>query len=95
MIPGSPYTTQYPNFIWRWLKSTRKGKDLFAPLFYILNKTKLYDHVLKHNNRYWMFIMAGGCLSSYTLSETCNNIWKSINKGKLVADLPYTYPVED
>ncbi|ETW27784.1 hypothetical protein PFFCH_04763 [Plasmodium falciparum FCH/4] len=40
VVFGSPFSDTYPSFIWKSLKKSRKGKDIFNPFFYALNKTK-------------------------------------------------------
>ncbi|SBS85284.1 conserved Plasmodium protein, unknown function [Plasmodium ovale curtisi] len=91
----NPFSDTYPSFIWKVLGKSRKGKDIFNPFFVALNKTKIYDHILKHNSRYWLFVVTGGCVTSYFWGIWFNNMWKRINKGKLYIDCPYTYPEED
>ncbi|ANQ09297.1 Uncharacterized protein PCOAH_00034560 [Plasmodium coatneyi] len=95
MVFGSPFSDTYPKFIWKSLAKSRKGKDIFNPFFLALNKTRIYDHILKYNSRYWMFVVTGGCITSYFWGVWFNNFWKKINKGKLYIDCPYTYPEED
>ncbi|EUR75050.1 hypothetical protein PFBG_01493 [Plasmodium falciparum 7G8] len=95
VVFGSPFSDTYPSFIWKSLKKSRKGKDIFNPFFYALNKTKIYDHILKYNSRYWLFVVTTGCVTSYFWGVWFNNQWKRINKGKLYIDCPYKYPEEE
>lgn len=95
MVFGSPFSDTYPAFIWKSLKKSRKDKDIFNPFFQFLNKTKIYDHVLKYNTRYWIFALAGGTVTSYFWGIWFNKKWKEVNKGKLYIDCPYKYPEEE
>ncbi|KAK1444520.1 hypothetical protein BgAZ_104260 [Babesia gibsoni] len=95
MVFGSPYSDVYPKGVWDSLKKSRRGKDMFAPVFSVLNASRIYDHVLKHSKGYWMFSVLGGCVSCYALGTVCDNVWKKVNKGRLYIDLPYKYPEED
>ncbi|KAL8452160.1 hypothetical protein Emed_001467 [Eimeria media] len=92
---GNPFADDYPEWIWKGLKKSRKDKDVFAPFFRMLNATKIYDNVLKNNWSYWLFVVTGGMTLSYVWSETWNKIWRSVNRGKLYNDVPYVYPEED
>ncbi|OEH75119.1 ubiquinol-cytochrome c family reductase uqcrx qcr9-like protein [Cyclospora cayetanensis] len=92
---GNPFADDYPAWIWKGLKNSRKDKDVLAPFFRLLNATKLYDCVLKNNWSYWMFVVSGGMITSFVWSETWNKIWRSVNHGKLYNDVPYVYSEED
>ncbi|AFZ81305.1 uncharacterized protein BEWA_007140 [Theileria equi strain WA] len=95
MVFGSPFSEHYPARIWASLRKSRKGKDCLSSLFHFVNSTRIYDHVLKHSKRYWIFTVFGGFASCYTISNLCDNVWKRANKGKLYIDLPYQSPEED
>ncbi|KAL8437077.1 hypothetical protein ACSSS7_001170 [Eimeria intestinalis] len=92
---GNPFADDYPEWIWKGLKNSRRDKDIFAPFYRMLNSTKIYDYVLKSNWSYWLFVVTGGMTASYVWSETWNKIWRSVNRGKLYNDVPYVYPEED
>ncbi|CDR96810.1 hypothetical protein, conserved [Babesia bigemina] len=95
MVFGSPYSDQYPKGVWDGLKRSRRGKDIFGPLTSALNATRIYNHVLKHSKGYWLFSIAGGCLSCYALGTACDAFWRHVNKGRLYIDLPYKSPESD
>ncbi|KEP64729.1 UNVERIFIED_CONTAM: hypothetical protein HHA_201880 [Hammondia hammondi] len=92
---GNPWRDDYPEWIWKSLRVSRKDKDMFAPFFKLLNATKLYEYCLKDNRRYCMFVMGVGLVSSWMWSEWWNSVWRRINKGKLYNDVPYVYPEEE
>lgn len=92
---GNPFADDYPAFIWRGLKNSRKDKDVLAPFFRLLNATKVYDYVLKNNWSYWLFVVTGGMTTSFLWSEAWNKVWRNVNRGKLYNDVPYVYPEEE
>ncbi|ORM39981.1 uncharacterized protein BXIN_1255 [Babesia sp. Xinjiang] len=94
MVFGSPYSDTYPKGVWDSLKKSRRGKDIFAPVLSVINASKIYNHVLKYNKGYWLFSIAGGCLSCYALGSACDYVWRRVNKGRLYVDLPYKAPEE-
>ncbi|KAF5153266.1 ubiquinol-cytochrome C reductase UQCRX/QCR9-like family protein [Theileria parva strain Muguga] len=87
MVFGSPFSDKYSKRILESLKKSRKGKDVFASLYNFVNSTRIYEHVLKHTHRYWLFTIFGGCISCFCLSSVCDCIWKHVNKGRLYIDL--------
>ncbi|PHJ15032.1 ubiquinol-cytochrome c family reductase uqcrx qcr9-like protein [Cystoisospora suis] len=92
---GNPWRDDYPEWIWRSLKVSRKDKDIFACFFKLINATRIYEVCLKDNRRYCMFVMGTGLVSSWMWSEWWNSVWRRVNKGKLYNDVPYIYPEED
>ncbi|BAM41952.1 conserved hypothetical protein [Theileria orientalis strain Shintoku] len=95
MVFASPFSDKYPKRVWDSLKKSRRGKDMFAPLNNFLNSTRLYDYVLKHTPRYYLFAMAGGCVCCYSLSNVVDYFWKRANKGRLYDDLPLDIAAAD
>ncbi|GFE53313.1 hypothetical protein BaOVIS_007170 [Babesia ovis] len=89
MVFGSPFSDQYPRGVWDSLKRSRRGKDVLGPVTSFLNATRIYNHVLKYSKGYWLFSIAGGCLSCYALGGACDYVWRRVNKGRLYVDLPY------
>lgn len=37
---GNPFADDYPAWIWKGLKNSRRDKDIFAPFFRLINATK-------------------------------------------------------
>ncbi|XP_953245.1 uncharacterized protein TA10945 [Theileria annulata] len=92
MVFGSPFSDKYSNRILESLKKSRKGRDAFASFYNFVNSTKIYDHVLKHTHRYWLFSIFGGFISLYCLSSVCDSIWKHVNRGRLYIHLENDQP---
>ncbi|KAF8820195.1 hypothetical protein IE077_003454 [Cardiosporidium cionae] len=95
MLFGNPYKDNYPAWIWRQLRSSRKGKDALDPFYRAFNATRIYDYLLKKHSTYWIFGIGAGMVITWGWGLAWNRVWQRVNAGKLYIDCPYVYPEDD
>lgn len=84
-----------PEWIDKWEKNTRQGKDSMDWFFRAFNRTKIYEYVLKSTPRFLTLCVCGSIVGTYAWSRMWENIWMNANKGKLYKDCPYVFPATD
>eukprot|EP00386_Alphamonas_edax_P001751 GDKI01005250.1.p3 GENE.GDKI01005250.1~~GDKI01005250.1.p3 ORF type:complete len:104 (+),score=23.13 GDKI01005250.1:81-392(+) len=92
---GSPVSGTEPEWVEKFIHTSRKGKDSADWAIRMFNKTGIYENVFKSTPRYFAFILGTAVVGGYYWGRVCENYWAKVNKGKLYKDCPYVYPPED